>query len=130
VIALGMDEQQAGEDAWIEARWLAHVIEAGYKDLRLGARQAITRQAVGCLEALGYSSHDAILARWTVSDTPAARLARLRDRCFSSSWDLPDDVLIAALARLTAEMEARYGNLLAQIRRERWFRVIICRQIR
>ena len=124
VLALGLDEGQPGEAAWIGQRWAA-IVGTSAAAPPEGKREAVTTAAVEWLKADGYRVEEEILARWTETQTPRDFLHRYRDRLFSDAWDLPDAVLQPALAHLTAELTARYADLDRPLPRPRWFRVMI-----
>ncbi|HMA38301.1 MAG TPA: methyltransferase domain-containing protein [Chloroflexia bacterium] len=123
-LVCGLDEQQPGDDDWIEARWAQLVADAGGA-LPPSQRETITAAAIAHLAARGHAIRDVVLAQWTAARTPADVLQRYRDRCLATSWDLPDAVLAPALACLTDELRAHYGSLDTPLPRARSFRVTL-----
>lgn len=121
-LAFGRDEHSGAD--WLDTRWAARLAEAGDTGQRSG-REQIVSEAVAVLTARGYTVRDMILATWTVERTPESYLDRLRERCFSSTWEVPDSVLQRAIAGLTEDILARYGRLDIPLPQEGHFRLLL-----
>jgi ubiquinone/menaquinone biosynthesis C-methylase UbiE len=61
------------------------------------------------------------LAHWEEELRPLTLLNEQRDRVFSHSWEVPDDVLEAAYERMVTWATERYGSLETVLRSEREF---------
>jgi len=59
------------------------------------------------------------VARWEETVVPRAVLEEQRNRIFSHSWDVPNDVLETVNERMVAWSTDRYGSLDAALRSER-----------
>jgi SAM-dependent methyltransferase len=125
-LAFGRDEHARGED-WLTTQWAARLAEAGDTGPS-GAREQIVSEAVALLTARGYTVQDTVLATWTVDRTPESYLRTLRERCFSSTWSVPDAVLQQAIAKLTEDILARYGRLDISLPQEGHFRLLLLRR--
>ena len=121
-LAFGRDDHTGAD--WLDTRWTARLAEAG-DDGRARARENIVSEAVALLTARGYTMQDTILASWTVERTPESYLQRLRERCFSSTWNVPDSVFQPAIARLTDDILAHYGRLDIPVAQEGHFRLLL-----
>jgi SAM-dependent methyltransferase len=124
-LAFGRDAHTGAD--WLDTRWTARLAEAGDTG-RAGARENIVSEAVALLTARGYTVHDTILASWMVKRTPESYLRRLRERCFSSTWNVPDAVLQPAIAGLTEDILAHYGRLDILLPQEGHFRLLLLRR--
>jgi SAM-dependent methyltransferase len=121
-LAFGRDAHTGAD--WLDTRWAARLAEAGDTG-RARARENIVPEAVALLTTCGYTVQDTILARWTVERTADSYLQRLRERCFSSTWNVPDAVFQPAIARLTDDILAHYGRLDIPVRQEGHFRLLL-----
>ena len=66
-------------------------------------------------------------AHWVEEMQPATLLEEMRNRVFSHSWDVPDDVLATVHARMSAWVRERYGSLDTEIRSEPEFLLTVTR---
>ncbi len=106
--AFGMDEWQPGEADWINTRW--NELLGNADDAPQGHANSGTR-AADRLAAAGYTIRKHTLAQWTSTQTPAEIVRYRRERWYSASWRLSDEVLFPAVDQLEAELLARYGRM-------------------
>lgn len=77
--------------------------------------------------ALGAVPQEETVARWTEKSTGRSMLDALANRVFSSSWEIPEDVMAPLVARLTPEVAAITGDLDRPIERDVAFTLTIAR---
>jgi ubiquinone/menaquinone biosynthesis C-methylase UbiE len=123
-LAFGRDEHDDQGETWLDTQWTARLAEAGWAPQER-SRSAITTDAAKLLAAAGYTMREMVLATWTTERTPESYLRTLRDRCFSSTWNVPDAVLQPAVARLTEDILDYYGRLDLALPRHNQFRLIL-----
>jgi SAM-dependent methyltransferase len=128
-LAFGRDEHDDQGETWLDTQWTARLTEAGGTPQER-SRAAITTDAVDLLAAAGYTRREMVLATWTTERTPESFLDTLRDRCFSSTWNVPDAVLQPAVARLTEDILDHYGRLDIPLPRHNQFRLILLQRPR
>lgn len=89
---------------------------------------ASAKAAFGTAAAsLGAVPREETVARWTETSSGRAMLDALANRVFSASWDIPDDVMAALVARLTPAVAAITGDLDRPIERDVAFTLTIAR---
>jgi SAM-dependent methyltransferase len=123
--AFGLDDWQGGETDWIEERWDALIGETGGEP---PGHISLAQVAAARLAAEGYTVETHTLVRWSGTRTPAEMLRYRRERWYSSSWRLPDAVLIPAADQLEAELLARYGRLDIPLTRTADFQLLLAHQ--
>ena len=119
-------ERAAPDDPANEIRrtWFDVIAELGVPiQGRTGHWQAVER----VLTQGGAYSAVYRVAHWTETLRPKTLLDEARNRVFSHSWDVPEEVLVAAHARMETWASAKYGSLSTDIRSEREFLVSVNR---
>lgn len=108
----------------IRQQWRRFVEEAGYTPRPDNGRDADVVAALtdaGCLISM-YR-----VARWERTFRPIDLLEWMRDRTFSASWEVPDDVLENVHRRLLAWVHERYGDPETQLLSHPEFHVYVTR---
>lgn len=120
--AFGLDDWQRGESEWIETRWGELI---GEPENDPPGRVNIAAAATALLAAEGYTVSKHILAQWTSTSTPARYLRYRRERWYSASWRIPDEILFPAADQLEAELLDRYGDLETPLPRSAEFQLLL-----
>lgn len=124
-VYLNVRSESTGESAWRRTNaWWREWIEANDPSVQAGHVGAWDQSELNPdLERLGatVTRHD--IVRYTTTYTLRDRVEGVRNRSYSSSWDVPAGLLAASAEALAEWIAAEYGGLDVAVEDEQVFRI-------
>ena len=128
VILFGADQGRIGQRD--EADQLIRRAVADLSGIDIASRDAHAEARTlteHVLRDIGAEVTATTVASWPERSRGRTMIERLARKDYSSSWQIPDEVLPAVLERVTPQLEAMYGGLDREIEWERSFQIVIGR---
>jgi len=122
---LGGERGDVDSPAWeVRRQWGRMVAETGTK---LTFQHGTWDKVDAALTEMGCFSAIFRAASWTEPFRPRDLLRQQLERCFSASWDVPDDVLRSVHDRLEVWIRERYGDLEQEMQSPEEFWLLVSR---
>lgn len=106
----GWDQVEAEAECRLQARWQALVAEEGFSVAR-GVHRRRLAEVEEALRRLGLRPKTREVVAWREERTPREALEALRERLYSFTQGVPEEVHERAMARLALWAEAEFGDL-------------------
>ncbi|MGY2801648.1 class I SAM-dependent methyltransferase [Thermostichus sp. MS-CIW-25] len=107
-----------------EARWTGILAELGFESQQVGAD---AEQVEALLQSQGAHVEQRTAAEWQTAIAAQALFDLYAQRCYSSSWPIPEEIFQAAIARLRAWFGETYPDPKAILLGESRFQMLLAR---
>ncbi|WP_414336250.1 class I SAM-dependent methyltransferase, partial [Synechococcus sp. H55.2] len=124
VYLYGYGERVTSARHSFELRWAQILAELGFEPQQVGAN---AEQVEAFLWAQGAHGQQVTAAEWQTTFTAQALFEQYAQRCYSSSWSVPEAIFQAAIARLQAWFQDTYPNPNAVLLGESRFQMLLAR---